>query len=93
MERWFFVEVKNFMRSVVEGALVVQLEERRGFSGVVFLGTQCAWAGFDCEGAYVIPSGQGIRHKRCSSFEEVVTIPAGSWWWRIMLWVVGEGSF
>jgi hypothetical protein len=43
MERWFFVEVKNFMRSVVEGALVVQLEERRGFSGVVFLGTQCAW--------------------------------------------------
>jgi hypothetical protein len=50
-------------------------------------------AGFDCEGAYVIPWGQGIRHKRCSSFEEVVTIPAGSWWWRFMLWVVGEGSF
>ena len=43
MPSWFFVEAKNFMRSVVEGAFMVRLEERRGFSSVVFLGTQCAW--------------------------------------------------
>jgi hypothetical protein len=41
MERWFFVEAKTFVLSVVEGALVVRLEERRGFSDVVFLGSCC----------------------------------------------------
>jgi hypothetical protein len=43
MERRFFVEAKTFEFSVVEGALVLQLEERRGFSCVVFLGSLCAW--------------------------------------------------
>jgi len=45
MERWFFVEAKTFMFSIVKGASVLRLEERRrGFSGVVFLGSQCtAW--------------------------------------------------
>lgn len=38
------MEAKTFEFSVVEGALVLQLEERRrGFSCVVFLGTLCAW--------------------------------------------------
>lgn len=39
------MEAKTFVLSVVEGASVMRLEERRkGISGVVFLGTQCiAW--------------------------------------------------
>jgi hypothetical protein len=44
METWCFMEAKTFVFSVVEGASVVRLEERRGFSGLVFLGAQCtAW--------------------------------------------------
>lgn len=39
LERWFFVKAKTFALSMVEGASVLRLEERRnGFSGVVFLG-------------------------------------------------------
>jgi len=42
MERWFFVEAKTFVFSMVEGASVLRWEERRkGFSSVVFLGSQC----------------------------------------------------
>jgi hypothetical protein len=33
------VETKSFVFSVVEGKLELRLEERRGFSGVVFLGS------------------------------------------------------
>jgi hypothetical protein len=29
MERWFFVEAKTFVLSVMEGASVLQVEERR----------------------------------------------------------------
>jgi hypothetical protein len=45
MERQFAVEAKSFQFSVVEGALVLRVEERRkGFSGVVHLGPLCfAW--------------------------------------------------
>lgn len=40
MEKWFFVEAKTFVFSVVEGASVLRLKERRKrFSDVVFLGT------------------------------------------------------
>jgi hypothetical protein len=45
MERWFTVQAKSFEFSVVEGASVLRVEERRkGFSGVVYLGPLCtAW--------------------------------------------------
>lgn len=38
------MEAKTFVLSVMEGASVLQVEERRGYSAVAFLGTQCtAW--------------------------------------------------
>jgi hypothetical protein len=41
MERWCWVEVKSFVFTVVEGASVVRVEERRrNFSGLVLLGAQ-----------------------------------------------------
>jgi hypothetical protein len=40
MERWCFIETKTFVFSVVEGASVVRLAERRSFSGLVLLGAQ-----------------------------------------------------
>jgi hypothetical protein len=45
MESRFFVEAKSFVFSVVEGKSELRVEERRkGFSGVVCLGSQCiAW--------------------------------------------------
>lgn len=42
MERHFFVEVKHFVFSVLEGELVAQLEERRrNYAGSMMLGAQC----------------------------------------------------
>lgn len=43
--RRFYVEAKTFKLSMVEGALVLQLEERRGgLSCVAFMGILCtAW--------------------------------------------------
>jgi hypothetical protein len=42
MERRFFVEVKHFVFSVLEGELVAQLEERRrNYAGSMMLGAQC----------------------------------------------------
>jgi hypothetical protein len=41
MERWCWVEAKSFVFTVVEGASVVRLEERRrNFLGLVLLGAQ-----------------------------------------------------
>jgi len=41
MKRWCWVEAKSFVFSVVEGASVVRVEERRrNFSGLVLLGAQ-----------------------------------------------------
>lgn len=59
MEKWFFVEAKTFVFSVVEGASVLRVEERRkGFSGVVYLGTQCiAWLASKVEELSRLPAG------------------------------------
>jgi hypothetical protein len=41
MERWCWVEAKSFVFTMVEGASLVRLEERRrNFSGLVLLGAQ-----------------------------------------------------
>jgi hypothetical protein len=37
MERWCFVEAKNFVFSVIEGASMERLEEMRSYSGLVIL--------------------------------------------------------
>jgi len=45
MERRFLVESKSFVLSVLEGASVLRVEEKRqGFFGAVILSSQCsAW--------------------------------------------------
>jgi len=84
---------------MVEGASAVRLEEMRGFSGLVFLGTQfTAWLLLMVEELMWFPSDKSLssplgRVQKFSSFEEVVTNPAGSWRWRFTQWVAGEGSF
>lgn len=42
MDRRFLVELKYFVLSVLDGVLVLQVEEKRkGFSSEVFLSNQC----------------------------------------------------
>jgi hypothetical protein len=45
MENCFFVEAKSFIFSVVEGSFELRVvEKRKGFSGWIWLGTECvAW--------------------------------------------------
>lgn len=95
MEGWFFVKAKTFVFSVVEGASVLLLEERRGFSGVMFMGTQgTAWLVSTVEDLlqfldakeFVKSSGEGpkvliIRRGGNSSsrFLEVMVYAMGGW--------------
>jgi hypothetical protein len=66
MERWCCVEAKTFVFTVVEGALVVRLEERRNyFFGLVLLSAQSiGWLASTMENLQWFPGEDFIRSFR-----------------------------
>jgi hypothetical protein len=88
MESHFFVEAKSFAFSVVKGKSKLQLEERKSFSRVVFLGPRCiAWLVATVEEVLRNPRVEEFvkSTRMLSPFGGAVTRPNVSWRWQITL--------